>query len=466
MSLAARFDTRAGGPTARPLPATPVEATEQDGIVVTDGPEVIDDQALRADGPGSGDALAGGFDRSVLNTTLDRVRRTVQRASGDGVLSPAQFRRTVEAETDRILTETPGLDRTSIISLRSAVLDELLGYGPIQDLLDRPDVSEIMVNGANCIFVERSGCLERTDRQFDNEEHLMSVIDRMVRSSGRRVDQSSPMVDARLPDGSRLNVVVPPLAVDGAALTVRKFTARHLTSADLVSRGALSADAADLLHRAVSERLNVIVSGGTGTGKTTMLNMLSSHIGRNERVVTVEDAVELQLDMPNLVRLEARPANTEGAGQVTIRDLVRNSLRMRPDRIVVGEVRGAEALDMLQAMNTGHDGSLSTLHANTPRDALRRLETMVLFGGIDLPLRAIREQVCSAIDLIVQLSRDHSGRRFVSLITEVAGMEGDVVSTADLFVRGGDGFDGSFPLVPTGIVCSRLRRDHDQEVER
>ena len=440
MSLSARLDTRAGGARTRPVPSTPVETAPVDGIVVTDEPEVLDDVTPpgpgarsgddHVDGPGPvdddaeyADADAVGSDRNLLNTTLDRVRRTVQRASGDGVLSPAQFRRTVEAETDRVLTETPGLDRASIISLRSAVLDELLGYGPIQDLLDRTDVSEIMVNGPNCIFVERSGRLERTDRQFDNEEHLMSVIDRMVRSSGRRVDQSSPMVDARLPDGSRLNVVVPPLAVDGASLTVRKFTAKHLTSADLVSRGALSAEAADLLHRAVSERLNMIVSGGTGTGKTTMLNMLSSHIGRNERVVTVEDAVELQLDMPNLVRLEARPANTEGAGQVTIRDLVRNSLRMRPDRIVVGEVRGAEALDMLQAMNTGHDGSLSTLHANTPRDALRRLETMVLFGGIDLPLRAIREQVCSAIDLIVQLSRDHAGRRFVSLITEVAGME-------------------------------------------
>jgi pilus assembly protein CpaF len=454
MSLAARFDTLAGVPPTRPAPTAPGHA--DDGIVITDDPVVVvgdDDQADGGSDPGSAD-------RSLLNTTLDRVRRTVQRASGDGVLSPAQFRRTVEAETDRVLTETAGLDRAAIISLRSAVLDELLGYGPIQDLLDRSDVSEIMVNGPNCIFVERSGRLERTDRQFDNEEHLMSVIDRMVRSSGRRVDQSSPMVDARLPDGSRLNVVVPPLAVDGAALTVRKFTARHLTSADLVSRGALSAEAADLLHRAVSERLNVIVSGGTGTGKTTMLNMLSSHIGRTERVVTVEDAVELQLDMPNLVRLEARPANTEGAGQVTIRDLVRNSLRMRPDRIVVGEVRGAEALDMLQAMNTGHDGSLSTLHANTPRDALRRLETMVLFGGIDLPLRAIREQVCSAIDLIVQLTRDHAGRRFVSSITEVAGMEGDVVSTADIFVRGGDGLDGSFPLVATGIICSRLRNDH------
>ena len=275
---------------------------------------------------------------------------------------------------------------------------------------------------------------------------MMKVIERMVRSSGRRVDQSSPMVDARLPDGSRLNVVLPPLAVDGPSITIRKFTCGRLTTNDLVDRGSLSADAATFLETAVLGKSNILVSGGTGTGKTTILNILSSYIGRHERVVTVEDAVELNLDLPNLIRLEARPANSEGAGEISIRDLVRNSLRMRPDRIVVGEVRGQEALDMLQAMNTGHEGSLSTLHANTPRDALRRLETMVLLAGVELPLRAIREQIASAIDLIVQLSRDAEGRRFVSSITEVVGMEGEVVSTADLFVRDGD------ELVSTGVT--------------
>jgi pilus assembly protein CpaF len=394
-------------------------------------------------------------DRQLLGELLEQVRAGVQQATRRDDFDVASMRRVVERETDAAIARRNGAhDRAELLELRRTIIDELLGFGPIQDLLDRPEVSEIMVNGCDRIFVERAGRLERTDRRFDDEEHLMTVIDRMVRSSGRRVDQSSPMVDARLPDGSRLNVVLPPLAVDGPSVTIRKFTAKHLTSADLVDRGALSPAAADLIARAVSQRLNVIVSGGTGTGKTTMLNVLSSHIGRTERVVTVEDAVELQLDMPNLIRLESRPANTEGAGQVTIRDLVRNSLRMRPDRIVVGEVRGAEALDMLQAMNTGHDGSLSTLHANSPRDALRRLETMVLLGGVELPLRAIREQIASAVDLVVQLSRDGTGARFVSSITEVVGMEGDVISTADLFVRSDDGQLVSTGVTPRGLVIT------------
>jgi pilus assembly protein CpaF len=391
------------------------------------------------------------IDRRLLAEILDEVRASVQRATNADGFEPGSMRRIVEREADAALGRRPELDRAVVRSLRQSIIDELLGYGPIQDLLDRPDVSEIMVNGSNRIFVERSGRLEITDRQFDDDEHLMTVIDRMVRSSGRRVDQSSPMVDARLPDGSRLNVILPPLAVDGPSVTIRKFTARHLTSDDLVLKGALSQGAADLIAGAVGHRMNVIVSGGTGTGKTTMLNVLSSHIARTERVVTVEDAVELQLDLPNLIRLEARPANTEGSGAVTIRDLVRNSLRMRPDRIVVGEVRGAEALDMLQAMNTGHDGSLSTLHANSPRDALRRLETMVLLGGVELPLRAIREQIASAVDLVVQLSRDGSGNRFVSSITEVVGMEGDVISTAEIYTRSADG-----ELVATGVVPRRI----------
>lgn len=414
MSLAARFDTR--------VTPAPSEAPAQEH---TNEPisEFVDDLSRCP------------LQREELSAVVDTVRASLQVATREQQLAGEQLRRLAEREVDDILTKHAIADRQQLMNTRDAVLDELLGYGPLQELLDRSEISEIMVNGHKQIFVERNGCLERTGRSFDSEEHLRAVIDRMVRSSGRRVDQSSPMVDARLPDGSRLNVVLPPLAVDGPSLTIRKFTAQHLTSSDLVERGALSIEAASFLSQAVSQRRNIIVSGGTGTGKTTMLNVLSSHIARSERVVTVEDAVELQLDMPNIIRLESRPANTEGAGSVTIRDLVRNSLRMRPDRIVVGEVRGAEALDMLQAMNTGHDGSLSTLHANNPRDAIRRLETMVLLGGVDLPLRAIREQVASAVDLIVQLTRGADGSRYVSSITEVVGLEGDVVSTAELFHR-------------------------------
>jgi len=394
--------------------------------------------------------------REITQRIVDLVRDALQDTPERSQLSEAKLRSLVEQRTTEALAaEGPELDRATVSVIRRSVADELLGFGPLQTLLDDSSVSEIMINGHENVFVERSGRIERVESAFETAEQLQLVVERMVRTSGRRVDQSSPMVDARLPDGSRLNVVLPPLAVDGASVTVRKFTASHLTSAELVHRGALTEEAAHFLNAAVNQRMNILVSGGTGTGKTTMLNILSSHIDRGERVVTVEDAVELSLDLPNLIRLEARPANTEGAGQVTIRDLVRNSLRMRPDRIVVGEVRGAEALDMLQAMNSGHDGSLSTLHANAPRDALRRLETMVLFAGIDLPLRAIREQVASAINLVVQLTRTRDGRRIVTSITEVVGLEGDVVSTAELFSRP-QGVDGFGPLVPTGVTSRRV----------
>ena len=439
MSLAARFDTR-----ATPL-LTGAPQREQSDESIS---EFVDDLSHCS------------LQRDELSAVVDTVRASLQVATRDQQVVGEQLRRLAEREVDDILAKHEITDRQQLMDTRDAVLDELLGYGPLQELLDRSEISEIMVNGYQQIFVERKGRLERTSRSFDSEEHLRAVIDRMVRSSGRRVDQSSPMVDARLPDGSRLNVVLPPLAVDGPSITIRKFTAQHLTSSDLVERGALSSEAADFLAQAVSQRRNIIVSGGTGTGKTTMLNVLSSHIARSERVVTVEDAVELQLDMPNIIRLESRPANTEGAGAVTIRDLVRNSLRMRPDRIVVGEVRGAEALDMLQAMNTGHDGSLSTLHANNPRDAIRRLETMVLLGGVDLPLRAIREQVASAVDLIVQLTRGADGSRFVSSITEVVGLEGDVVSTAELFHRptGPDQARTAAPsLISTGVTSQLVQ---------
>lgn len=395
-------------------------------------------------------------DSSQVVRLADAVRSRLADLPDRASMTDERLRLTVEGEVATLLADEPlASDGATPTWLRSAVLDELLGFGVLQDLLDDPSVSEIMVNGLRGIWVESNGVLHRTTRSFSSLEQLLRVIDRMVHSAGRRVDQASPMVDARLPDGSRLNVILPPLSVDGPSVTIRKFTSAGLTMDDLVRQGSLDAEAADFLESAVRNRMNVLVSGGTGTGKTTMLNVLSSFIGRDERVVTVEDAVELTLDLPNLVRLEARPANTEGTGEVTIRDLVRNSLRMRPNRIVVGEVRGWETIDMLQAMNTGHEGSLSTVHANTPRDALRRLETMTLLGGVDLPLRAIREQIASSIDLIVHLARDAHGRRFVTEIAEVEGMESDVVAMADLFVRTRSN-GGVSPLKRTAVSSRRM----------
>jgi pilus assembly protein CpaF len=319
------------------------------------------------------------------------------------------------------------------------------------------------VNGADSVYVERSGTITKTERSFDTDEHLRRVVDRMLRTSGRRVDQSSPMVDARLADGSRLNVVLPPLSVDGPAVTIRKFHAAGFGIDDLIRQRSLSTEAARFLESSVAGRLNILVSGGTGTGKTTLLNVLSDFIGADERVVTIEDAVELTPHMHNVVRLETRPPNAEGRGEIVVRDLVRNALRMRPDRIIVGEVRGSETIDMLQAMNTGHEGSLSTVHSNSPRDALRRVETMVLLGGTDLPLRAVREQVANSIDIIVHLVRDTLGRRFVTRITEVVGMEGDMISTADLFSRDTQALAGSRTLpelVSTGLASARLGSRH------
>ncbi len=334
-------------------------------------------------------------------------------------LDPTQLRERVTADIRRHLSEEVGLSRDDRDRLTHEIADDILGYGPLERLLTDDSISEIMVNGPNEIWIERQGRLYETTVRFNDESHLRRIINKVVAQVGRRVDESSPMVDARLPDGSRVNVIIPPLSLSGPLLTIRKFAKKRLTLDDMVRIGTLSAESVDFLTRCVHAELNILISGGTGSGKTTLLNALSSSVPEADRIVTIEDAAELQLHQRHVLRLEARPKNIEGEGEVPIRELVRNSLRMRPDRIIVGEVRSAEALDMLQAMNTGHDGSLSTVHANSPRDALARVETMVLMAGFDLPVRAILQQVASALDLIVHLERLEDGSRRVTHITEV-----------------------------------------------
>nr|WP_083701740.1 CpaF family protein [Tersicoccus sp. Bi-70] len=353
----------------------------------------------------------------------------------DASLTEEALYELVHEELIRVVeAEAVPLSRDERQRLIKEVTDDVIGYGPLQPLLDDEQVTEIMVNGPSQIYAEYRGRLTLTGVQFTSEEHLRRVIERIVSKVGRRIDESSPLVDARLSDGSRVNAIIPPLAVRGSSLTIRKFSTDPFQVNDLIGFGTLSPEMAELLDACVKGRLNILVSGGTGTGKTTLLNVLSSFIPADERIVTIEDAVELQLQQEHVVTLESRPSNVEGKGEVTIRDLVRNSLRMRPDRIVVGECRGGESLDMLQAMNTGHDGSLSTVHANSPRDAISRLETLVLMAGMDLPLRAVREQIASAVDVIVQLTRLRDGTRRVTHVTEVQGMEGEIVTLQDAFV--------------------------------
>ncbi len=376
--------------------------------------------------------------RTDLGSIRSRVHReAMERLDLKGLsqLDPSQADRLVRDVIGELLErQAVALTYDERDRIVGEVIDEIFGLGPLEPLMHDPEVSDVLVNGPDRVYLERRGKLELTDVHFESEAHLLQVIDRIVSAVGRRIDDSMPMVDARLPDRSRVNAIIPPLAVDGAHLSIRKFKRDTLSGADLMREGTLNAPMLELLQGVVRARLNVLVSGGTGSGKTTLLNILSSFIPETERVITIEDSAELQLQQPHVVRLETRPPNIEGEGAVTQRMLVINSLRMRPDRIIVGEVRGAEAVDMLQAMNTGHDGSLTTLHANSPRDALSRLQTMVSMASLGIPDRSIREQISSAIDVVVHLARLSDGSRKILRIAEIVGMEGEVITMQDLFV--------------------------------
>lgn len=400
----------------------------------------------RGDCPNVQVQIFAAISNDVADTAYQSIKKTVHRRlvaemspQEQMVLSAvhqdaAQVEQVIGNYVEKVLEENPFAvpvsERSKIVS---DLKDEMLGLGPIEVLLKDPTVTEIMVNGPKKIFVERMGRLQLTDIQFHDDSHVMNIIERILSPIGRHIDESVPLVDARLEDGSRVNIIIPPLSLMGPCITIRKFANKALSVDNLITFGTLDRKMADFIKACIQARINILVSGGTGSGKTTTLNVLSSFIPENERIVTIEDAAELKLQQEHVVTLESRPANIEGNGEITIRDLVKNALRMRPDRIIVGEVRGGEALDMLQAMNTGHDGSLTTAHANNPRDALSRLETMVLMAGFEMPIRAIREQVSSAIELILQQSRLKDGSRKITYITEVQHMEGDVITTQDLF---------------------------------
>jgi len=372
-------------------------------------------------------------------------------------ISPDQAREQIRETTYNILEQQSApLSSEARARVVQAIEDEILGLGPLEPLLSDPTISDILVNGPDQVYVERKGKLHRTDITFSSDRHLLNIIDRIVSNVGRRIDESSPMVDARLSDGSRVNAIIPPLALDGPALSIRRFARELLQVSDLIALGSMTDALATVMQAVVKGRLNVLVSGGTGAGKTTMLNLLSGFIPEDERIVTIEDSAELQLQQPHVVRLETRPANIEGKGRIAARDLVINSLRMRPERIIVGEVRGEEALDMLQAMNTGHDGSLTTIHANTPRDALGRVENMVSMTGISFPVKTLREQIAAAINVVIQVERHEDGKRRVVSLAEISGMEGDIITMSDLFVfeRRGRDEEGNVlgELKPTGII--------------
>jgi pilus assembly protein CpaF len=387
-----------------------------------------------------------------------------------GSMEETAARHQIREITARLLLEESAplsLAQRQFVTRR--IEDEVMGYGPLEPLLADPTVSDILVNGSQQVYIERRGKLELTEVRFNDDAHLMNIIDRIVSAVGRRVDESSPMVDARLKDGSRVNVIIPPLALDGPMMSIRRFAIELFKTDDLVRLGTINEEMAVVLNAIVHGRLNVVISGGTGAGKTTLLNILSGFVPASERVVTIEDSAELQLQQPHVVRLETRPPNIEGKGQVAQRDLVRNALRMRPERIIIGEVRGAEALDMLQAMNTGHDGSLTTVHANSPRDALSRIETMVSMSGISFPMRALRAQMASAINVVIQVTRDEDGRRRVVSLQEINGMEGEVVTMSEIFAfeRTGVDAEGNVQgaLRPTGVMPAFQRRLAQRGIE-
>jgi len=387
-----------------------------------------------------GGASQAGNDRQA-NKSFEELKRLIHGKLVDKLdlsrvsdLAGDTLRREIRLVVERLCdTENPLLNRMERERLIDEVLDETFGFGPLEMLLKDPTVSDILVNGPHKVYVERRGKLEKTDVKFRDNDHLLQIIDRIVSKVGRRVDETSPMVDARLPDGSRVNAIIPPLALDGPTMSIRRFGANPLKLEDLLNFKAFTPEMAMLMEAAIKARLNIIISGGTGCGKTTLLNTLSSFIPHDERIVTIEDAAELQLQQDHIVRLETRPPNIEGKGAVATRDLVRNALRMRPERIIIGECRGGESLDMLQAMNTGHAGSMTTLHANTPRDAQARLETMIMMAGMELPIKAMRQQISSAVDLIVQANRLQGGPRKITSITEVMNMEQDVIIMQDIF---------------------------------
>ena len=376
--------------------------------------------------------------RTIRNTDIEKIKSYLINALTTESVGLGLSEEERRQEILQRLNEVYGQTKLNLPnSLRSQVfrdvVDELIGYGPIQPLLENPDITEIMVNGPKLVYIEKDGIITKTKITFESDDHVIRVIERIVLPLGRRIDAESPAVDARLPDGSRVNAVIPPVAIDGPCITIRKFSTEKLGVNQLISFGSITKSMVEFLQACVVARLNILISGGTGSGKTTLLNVLSSLIPENDRIVTIEDSAELQLQQEHIVRLETQSADLDGRGQVTIRDLVRNSLRMRPDRIIVGEVRGGEALDMLQAMNTGHDGSLTTLHANSPRDAISRLETLTLMSEVDLPADVVRTQIAAAVDLIVQIARLRGGSRKVTAITELAGMEGDTVVLTDIF---------------------------------
>lgn len=406
--------------------------------------------------PGSGSDGTGQHSFQEMKSRLHRTLINRMDLTKLSTLTPDQVHAEVSRLAESVLAqEAMPLSVSERERLVNDVQHELFGLGPLEPLLKDPTISDILVNAHNTIYIERRGKIEATNVRFKDDEHLMRVIERIVSSVGRRIDESSPMVDARLQDGSRVNAIIPPLSIDGPVLSIRRFGADPLRMSSLIEYKALTKDIADMLQMVVSARLNVLISGGTGAGKTTLLNALSAYIPENERIVTIEDSAELQLQQPHVVRLETRPPNIEGRGEVTQRDLVRNALRMRPDRIVIGEVRGGEAIDMLQAMNTGHDGSLTTIHANTPRDALARLETMIQMTGMRLSDRAMRQQVASALNLVVQVARMSDGSRRVTSISEITGMEGETITMQEIFQYERTGVDAQGQVLgrfrPTGI---------------